>query len=160
MIRIKSFDEKFVSITDIQGMVFEGRCRYGDAEENEVLYGRSEESLNILNFSFYVSTIKEVRTLRTDDKFFEHFINCYGNTELINVRDGIDSIVDVFESEENEHILRLLLCLGECLDNRFGDGLEYTSELEKALWDLINANQDDRIKSRALSIINKWGTKK
>ena len=157
MIPLNCFDGQCVQIIDSDGIVFEGICHYNEAEENEVLFGRNEESLKILNFNFYASTIKDISTIQYNETKYGHFTQCYGNIEIMTALDGIDSITDVFESGENEHIYRLLLCLDVYLDPSCDRKLEYTDKLDRALHWLIGSVNDDRITAKAGSLIEKWG---
>ena len=97
------YDDKLVRITDTDNNQYEGICYYNNKEFNECEYGTNEESLDITCIKFYKSNIKKVEII---DKFSKD----YDNLEELIVKD-IDLIDEVFESEEDEHIYRLLLCI-------------------------------------------------
>ena len=95
------YDNKLVRVTDLDNKQYEGICSYNNEEFNECEFGTNEESLDITCIKFYKSNIKKVE--RIND-----FSNEYGELEKIIVESGADLVDEVFESEEDEHIYRLL----------------------------------------------------
>ena len=95
------FDNKLIRITDVDDNQFEGFCSYNNIEFNECEYGTNEESLDITYIKFYKSIIKKVEIIHK-------FSNEYGKLEQLIVDSGEDLIDEVFESEDNKHIYRLL----------------------------------------------------
>ena len=121
------YDDKLVRITDTDNNQYEGICYYNNEEFNECEYGTNEESLDITCIKFYKSNIKKVEII---DKFSKD----YDNLEELIVKD-YDLIDEVFESEEDEHIYRLLLCI-------IDKDIKVDKEL---LLKLLKYNKDERI---------------
>ena len=57
---LNGFDGKIVSITTIDGVVFEGECLHNSDEYCEHEFGRNESSLQIDDFLFFESDIERV----------------------------------------------------------------------------------------------------
>lgn len=98
------YDNKLVKIMSVDNKEYEGICYYNNEEFNECEYGINEESLDITCLKFYKSNIKKVEII---NKFSEE----YGELEKLIIEFGDDLIDEVFESEEDEHIYRLLRCI-------------------------------------------------
>ena len=107
---LSKYDKKLVRITDKFNDIYEGICYYNSFEYNEHEYGVNEDSLEILQFSFYESIIKKVEEIDSIDK--------YGYIEKLIIEDDIDFIEDVLYSEEEENIYRLLLCIEEVFNSK------------------------------------------
>ena len=101
IMNLTKYDNKLVRITDVDNNQYEGICSYSNEEFNECEYGTNEESLDITCIKFYKSNIKKVEIL---NKFSKE----YGELEKLIVESGDDLIDEIFESEEDEHIYRLL----------------------------------------------------
>ncbi len=154
---LKEFDEKCVRITDRWGDVFEGICSYNSDEYDEHEFGRAEESLQILNFLFYKSDINKIESLEDHTGPFGRFLDPFGKLEELTVEDGIDSINDVLFDEDEEHVLRLLRCLGEYLDPSRGHELPDREEVLRSLGKLSQKADDDGIRSEAKRLADLWG---
>lgn len=98
---LAKYDNKLIRITDTDNNQYEGICSHSNTEFNECEYGTNEESLDILCIKFYKSNIKKVEII-------ERFSSDYGKLEELIVDSGTDLIDEVFDSEEDEHIYRLL----------------------------------------------------
>lgn len=102
---LKKYDNKCVRIIDTDDNIFEGNCIYNSREYNEHEYGMNEDSLQILNISFYKSYIKSIeilKELRKDE---------YSMLEELIVdsdKDFLDDALDMCNEIEKE---RLMLCI-------------------------------------------------
>ena len=101
IMNLKKYDNKLVRITDIDDNQYEGICTYNNEEFNECEFGTDEESLDIICIKFYKSNIKNVEIIK-------EFSREYGELEELITSFGDDLIEEVFDSEEDEHIYRLL----------------------------------------------------
>ena len=130
------YQDKLVRITDIDNNQYEGMCSHNNIEFNECEYGVNEESLDIICIKFYKSNIKKVEVIK-------EFSEEYGTLEELIVESADDLIDEVFESEENEHIYRLLKCI---IDKKI--------KVDKGLLlDLLKYNSDERIISLVKNIL-------
>ena len=129
---------KLVRITDMDNNQYEGICSHNNEEFNECEYGINEESLDIICIKFYKFNIKKVEIIN-------NFSKEYGDLEELIVEYGEDLIDEVFESEENEHIYRLLRCI---IDKK----IKVDKEL---LLSLLKYNNDERIISLVKTILEK-----
>ena len=132
---LKKYDNKLVRITDIDDNQYEGICSYSNEEFNECEYGTDEESLDITCIKFYKSNIKNVETIKT-------FSDEYGELEELIASFGDDLIEEVFESEEDEHIYRLLKYIKD-----------KNIKVDKELLELLKYNKDKRIISIVKTIL-------
>ena len=139
--KLSKYDKKLVRITDKFNDIYEGICYYNSSDYNEHEYGVNEDSLEILQFSFYESIIKKVEEIDSIDK--------YGYIEKLIIEDDIDFIEDVLYSEEEENIYRLLLCIE---DNQ--DKIKEIDELKVFLKKLINFYKNDKINEEIKKIID------
>ncbi len=144
--RFHDYDGLCVRIVDSSGDIFEGICSYNGPEYNEHEFGRSEESLRILNFLFFKSCVRDVESLEGHEGPYGRFSAPFGNIEEMTVEDGIESIGDVLFSEETEHVYRLLLCLERYLAPGSRYTLPYRDEVIDALEELLTVNQNDKIR--------------
>ena len=135
---ITKYDDKLVRITDKDNNQYEGICYYNNKDFNDCEYGRNEESLDITCIKFYKSFIKKVEIINS-------FSNEYGKLEELIAEDGDDLIDEVFNSEEDEHIYRLLKYI---VDKNIKVG-------KKLLLDLLKYNKDKRIINIVNNILEK-----
>ena len=102
---LKKYDNKCVRIIDTDDNIFEGNCIFNSKEYNEHEYGMNEDSLQILNISFYKSYIKSIeilKELRKDEyTMLEELIVDYD-------KDFLDDTLDMCNEIEKE---RLMLCI-------------------------------------------------
>lgn len=102
---LKKYDNKCVRIIDTDDNIFEGNCIYNSREYNEHEYGMNEDSLQILNISFYKSYIKSIEILKELRKDEYTMLE-----ELIvnSDKDFLDDALDMCNEIEKE---RLMLCI-------------------------------------------------
>ena len=102
---LKKYDNKCVRIIDTDDNIFEGNCIFNSKEYNEHEYGMSEDSLQILNISFYKSYIKSIEILKELKKDEYTMLE-----ELIvnSDKDFLDDALDKCNEIEKE---RLMLCI-------------------------------------------------
>lgn len=102
---LKKYDNKCVRIIDTDDNIFEGNCIFNSREYNEHEYGMNEDSLQILNISFYKSYIKSIeiiKELRKDEyTMLEELI-------VNSDKDFLDDALDMCNEIEKE---RLMLCI-------------------------------------------------
>ena len=102
---LKKYDNKCVRIIDTDDNVFEGNYIFNSKEYNEHEYGMNEDSLQILNISFYKSYIKSIEILKELRKDEYTMLE-----ELIvdSDKDFLDDALDLCNEIEKE---RLMLCI-------------------------------------------------
>ena len=105
LMNLKKYDNKCVRIIDTDDNVFEGNCIFNSKEYNEHEYGMNEDSLQILNISFYKSYIKSIEILKELRKDEYTMLE-----ELIvdSDKDFLDDALDMCNEIEKE---RLMLCI-------------------------------------------------
>ena len=105
LMNLKKYDNKCVRIIDTDDNIFEGNCIFNSREYNEHEYGMNEDSLQILNISFYKSYIKSIeiiKELRKDEyTMLEELI-------VNSDKDFLDDALDMCNEIEKE---RLMLCI-------------------------------------------------
>ena len=151
------FDGQCVRITDVRGDVFDGICCHNNADYNERIFGHYEESLEIVNLTFYKSDILSVESLEEHSGPYGRFLDPYGKLEIMAAEDGIESIKDLLFCEESEHVMRMLNCLDKYLDPYFGCAFKCAAETIDALRELVDATDDMAIKAEAERLIELWG---
>ena len=150
---LKRYDGKCLRITDNYGGVYEGYCYYNSKDYNFHEYGRDEDGLQMLNYLFFKSDIKKIESLEKHKGPYGKFSECYGQLEREIVEDGISSIEDILESEEDEHIYRLLICLNRYYnDNK----LDCYKKVKNLLRDLLEYTSNDIIKEEINLILETW----
>ena len=154
---LKQYDGQCVRIHDRYGGVFDGICRYNDAEYDRGEWGRNEDGLQIESFLFFQSDIRSVESLEGHDGPYGKFLDPFGKLEELTVEDGIGSIRDVLFSEEKEHVLRLLNCLERYLDPEFGKDLPCADEIPDALRELIRCDPDPAVREKAEGLLEQRG---
>ena len=155
--KLKKYDGRCVRVIDSNGDAFDGICSYNDEEYDEHEFGRSEESLQIENFLFFESDIKEIQSLEEHKGPYGRFLDPYGKLEELTVEDGIDSIRDMLFSEEKDHVLRLLNCLDKYLDPYYGYTFSCYDETIAALEELREKNKDEKILEEVERLLRMWG---
>lgn len=154
---LERYDGQCVRITDLNGDVFDGICFYNNSAYNEHEFGCCEDSLQIVNFNFYRSDIKEIESLEDHSGPYGKFLDPFGKLEEMNVEDGIDSIQDVLFCEEHEHILRMLRCLDHYFDPQNHRDFSCRKETCDALLELENFTDDETVKKETNRLLAKWG---
>ena len=105
LMNLKKYDNKCVRIIDTDDNIFEGNCIFNSREYNEHEYGMNEDSLQILNISFYKSYIKSIEIIKELKKDEYTMLE-----ELIvdSDKDFLDDALDMCNEIEKE---RLMLCI-------------------------------------------------
>ncbi len=147
------YDNQWVRIIDKRGDKFEGLCTYNHAEYNEHEFGRAEDCLQMIYFLFYESDILSVESIGDHHGIYGRFDDPYGTFEIMTVEDGFDSILEVLECEEKDHIMRLLNCLDRYMDPGFGYEFSCKYETIGALQELIDSTDDEDIRQEAERLI-------
>ena len=174
---LKSFDGICVRITTAWGEVFEGIVSYSDEEYNLHEYGRRQESLFLTPIIFYKDDISSIESLEDVNGPFGHFSEEYGLLEKLCLQWGTDMIDEVFESEDDIQILRMLACMKDNYqslvdravpgmapwrsknntmnseDDENGLGPVYRGELVTMLNTLIKYNENDEVVKEAKSLL-------
>ena len=122
---LKRFDGKCVRITEVGGDVFEGNCDHFSAEFSAHEYGPDEEGLKLGNYLFHKYSIARIEVLKDRGGPWGKFSGPYGTLELETASDA-DLYEDMLDSEDNEHVLRLLRCLNALFEH--GDRPVFKSE--------------------------------
>ncbi len=151
---LRRYDNKCVRIIDSDGDAFDGICHHNGAEYDEHEYGRAEEGLQIENFLFFKSDIKEIRILDDNKGPYGRFLDPYGKLEILTVEDGIDSIEEILFSEENEHVIRLLNCLEYYLDPASALSLPDRERVPDVLRKLLEVNSEPDVQKKAWEILD------
>ena len=118
---LRQLDGRCVRLTDRDGTVFEGVCQYDNAEYCEHAFGRAEDGLELENFLFFRSDLRSAVSLEGRSGPYGRFSAPYGVLEELNLRDGIDGVRAELESEEPEHVRRMLRCLTALWQTPFPD---------------------------------------
>ncbi len=110
---LESFNDKCVRIVTASGEVFEGVATYDDKEYAFHEYGRNQEALRITPIVFYKDEILSVVGLEDVNGPFGHYAEKYGLLEKKCLEWGTDMIEEVFDSEDDIQILRMLACIND-----------------------------------------------
>ncbi len=153
--KLSKFDGQCVQIEDNSGDLFEGYCSYNSAEYNEHEFGNDEEGLELPGILFFKSDIRKVTSLEDHQGPYGKFTSSYGKLEEMIVEDGVDMIDEVFYSEEQEHIYRLLLCMENHLKSPEDSLFESSKELVALLKGLNIMNVDEKTKEKAQALITR-----
>ncbi len=124
--RLKDFDEKCVRITTADGKVYEGVVSYCSEEYIYHEYGRRQEALYLLPILFYKDDISDITSLEDVKGAFGHYSEKYGLLEKMCLHWGTDMIEEVFESDDDDQKLRMLICISDnfqLLSNRAVSGM-------------------------------------
>ena len=108
---LRRFDGKCVMITTVTGEVYEGVVSYCDREYVFHEYGKNQEALLLTPILLYKNVISDIKSLEDADGPFGHFSEKYGLLEKKCLEWGTDLIEEVFESEDDIQILRMLACM-------------------------------------------------
>ena len=174
---LKSFDDKCVRITTVSGEVFEGVVSYLDKEYVMHEYGHRQEALYLTPIIFYKNIISSIVSLETVDGPYGHFSEKYGLLEKMCLEWGTDLIEEVFDSEDDSQILRMLACIKDHFqsladravpgmapwrsgmsvskteDDENEQGPVYLGELEKMLRTLVKYNENEEIVHEAKGLL-------
>ena len=174
---LKSFDGKCVRIVTTFGEIYEGIVSYDDKEYAFHEYGHDEEALHLTPIIFYKNDILNVISLEDVSGPFGHYSEKYGLLEKKCLEWGTDMIEEVFDSEDDIQILRMLACMkdnfqslvdravpgmapwrggksiSELEDNDNEQGPVYRGELENMLGTLVKYNENDDVVQEAKSLL-------
>lgn len=174
---LREFDNKCVRITDVSGNVYEGIASYLGREYIFHEYGFDQEALCITPIVFYKNDISCVISLEDTSGSFGHYFEKYGLLERTCLDGGTDLIGEIFDSDENDRILRMLYCMNDSFQSlidraipgmapwRSGMSIKreneeeaepiYLGELEDMLNTLVKYNKDDRVVNEAKSLLER-----
>lgn len=174
---LERFDGKCVRISTVWGEVFEGVVSYSDEEYNLHEYGRSQEALFLTPILFYKEEISSIENLEDVNGPYGHFSEEYGLLEKLCLQWGTDMIDEVFESEDDIQILRMLACMKDNFqslvdravpgmapwrsknsimkpeDDENGQGPVYQGELVTMLDTLVKYKENEEVVKEAKSLL-------
>ena len=155
---LREFDNKCVRITDVSGDVYEGIASYFDREYVFHEYGCDQEALCLTPIMFYKNDISSVISLEGTNGPFGHYSEKYGLLERTCLDGGTDLIGEIFDSNDDDRILRMLLCINDSfqsLTDRAVPEPIYLGELENMLDTLVKYNKDDRVVNEAKNLLER-----
>jgi hypothetical protein len=176
---LKSFDGRCVRIITASGEVYEGVVSYDSEEYALHEYGRSQEALHLTPIVFYKDDIADVINLEDVKGPFGHYSEKYGLLEKKCLEWGTDLIEEVFDSEDDDQILRLLLCMSdnfrslaeravpgmapwrsgksipEAEEDEDDEGPVYLGELEQMLAALVRYSGNDEVAAEAEGLLER-----
>lgn len=152
---LDKYDGKLLRLTTVDGEVFEGIGVYFCRSYCEHEYGRQEDCLQIVNWLFFPCDISSIEDLEEKSGPYGGFSAPWGLIEEQNVREGVDTIQDVLESEEPVNVRRMLACLDRFLDPR--EGLPFRDEVI-ALLRHHKQYLSEEARREAEMLIEKWGS--
>ena len=174
---LKKLDGKCVRIVTVWGEVFEGVASYDDREYALHEYGHDQEALQLVPIVFYKDDILSVISLEDVNGPFGHYSEKYGLLEKKCLEWGTDMIEEVFDSEDESQILRLLVCMkdhfqsladravpgiapwrsgtsiSEPEDDENEQGPVYLGELENMLRSLVKYNENEEVVDEAKGLL-------
>ena len=176
---LECFDDKCVRITTASGETYEGLASYCDEEYVMHEYGRDQEALLITPILFYKDDIADVASLEDADGPYGHFSEKYGLLEKRCLEWGTDMMEEVFDSEDDVQILRMLACMKDNFrsladravrgmapwrsggampqpeEDADGQGPVYLGELEAMLENLVKYNGNDEVAQEAHGLLER-----
>ena len=178
--KLKNYDGKCVRITASSGEVYEGVVSYCGREYVFHEYGQNEEALLLVPLLFCKSDITDIVSLEEVNGPFGHFSDRYGLLEKKCLEWGTDLIEEVFDTENDIQILRMLSCMHdhfqlladraipgiapwrsggstmESEDDENEQGPVYMGELKRMLENLIKYNQNEEVVKAAESLLARF----
>ncbi len=174
---LRYFDNKCVRITVVSGNVYEGTASYLGREYVYHEYGCDQEALYITPIMFYKNDISSIMDLENTNGIFGHYSDKYGLLEKECLDGGTDLIGEIFASDDDDQILRMLYCMNDSFQSltdraipgmapwRSGMSIKreneeeaepiYLGELEDMLNTLVKYNKDDRVVNEAKSLLER-----
>ena len=176
---LKSFDNKCVRITVASGELYEGVVSYFSDEYVFHEYGCHQEALYLTPILFYKDDISNIISLEDVNGPFGHYSDKYGLLEKKCLECGTDLIGELFDSEDDIRILRMLSCMNDNFQSladrvipglapwrRGGSDLEseetedetgpvYLGELENMLNMLVEYNSNEEVVKGAKTILGR-----
>lgn len=110
---LKHFDNTCVRLTTASGEVYEGTVSYLSREYVFHEYGSDREALYLTPILFYEDDIADIESLEEVNGPFGHYSERYGLLEKKCLEWGTDLIEEVFASEDDIQILRMLTCIND-----------------------------------------------
>ncbi len=177
---LHQFDGKCVRITTAWGEVFEGVASYDGKEYAFHEYGHDQEALRLTPIVLYKDDIVSVISLEDVNGPFGHYSEKYGLLEKKCMEWGTDLIEEVFDSEDDSQILRMLACMKDhfqTLADRAVPGMApwrsgssipkseededeqgpvYLGELEKMLSTLVQYNENKEVVHEAKGLLEQF----
>ena len=177
---LDKFDGKCVRIVTTWGEVFEGVVSYDDKEYAFHEYGHCQEALRLTPIVFYKNDILSVISLEDVNGPFGHYSEKYGLLEKKCLEWGTDLIEEVFDSEDDSQILRMLACMKDCFqtladrtvpgiapwrsgmsiskseDDEKEQGPVYLGELENMLCTLVKYNENVEVVNDAKELLEQF----
>jgi hypothetical protein len=156
---LRDFDNKCVRITDTSGDVYEGIASYFDREYVFHEYGCNQEALCLTPIMFYKNDISSVINLEDTTGPFGHYSEKYGLLERTCLDGGTDLIGEIFDLDDDDSILRMLLCINDSFQSLTGRAVPepiYLGELENMLDTLVKYNKDDRVVNEAKNLLERF----
>ncbi len=177
---LRKFDDKCVRIITTWGEVFEGVVSYDDKEYAFHEYGHNQEALHLTPIILYKDDILDVISLEHVNGPFGHYSEKYGLLEKKCIEWGTDMIEEVFDSEDDDQILRMLACMkdhfqaladravpgmapwrsgmsiSESEDDENEQGPVYLGELEKMLNTLVKFNENEEVVNEAKGLLEQF----
>ena len=171
------FDGKCVRIITTWGEVFEGVVFYDDKEYVFHEYGHDQEALRLTPIIFFKNEILSVISLEDVNGPFGHYSEKYGLLERKCLEWGTDLIEEVFDSEDDSQILRMLACMKDNFqtladravpgiapwrsgmsisiseDDENDRGPVYLGELERMLSTLVKYNENEEVVHEAKCLL-------
>ena len=176
---LECFDDKCVRITTASGETYEGVASYCGEEYVMHEYGRDQEALLLTPILFYKDDIAHVASLEDADGPYGHFSEKYGLLEKRCLEWGTDMMEEVFDSEDDVQILRMLACMKDNFrsladravrgmapwrsggampqpeEDADGQGPVYLGELEAMLENLVKYNGNDEVAQEAHGLLER-----
>ena len=177
-----SFDGKCVRIITTAGEIYEGIVSYCDKEYVFQEYGHDQEALDLNPILFYKNDIVSIISLEDVNGPFGHYSEKYGLLEKKCLEWGTDLIEEVFDSDDDIQILRMLACMKDNLQSLAGravpgmapwrsgksilksendeneQGPVYLGELENMLGNLVTYNKNGEVVKEAKGLLEQLAT--
>ena len=171
---LQAFDDQCVRITTVSGEVYEGIVSYLGEEYVFHEYGCRQEALMLTPILFYKDDIARIESLEDVNGPFGHFSQKYGLLEMQCLAWGTDLIEEVFASEDDSQICRMLSCIddhfssladravpgmapwrsgGSEPETEDGSGPVYLGELENMLQELVQYNGNEEVVKAAKTVL-------
>ena len=174
---LKCYDGKCVRITASSGEIYEGIVSHHSREYVLHEYGYDQEALHLVPILFQKNDISNIVSLEDVNGPYGHFSEKYGLLEMKCLLWGTDFIEEVFDSEDDEQILRMLDCMkdnfqslmdravsgmapwrsgismSESDDDESEQGPVYLGELDKMLNTLVKYSGNDKVVKEATDLL-------
>ena len=177
--KLIDFDNKCVRITTVSGEVYEGIVSYFSEEYVFHEFGCNQDALYLTPILFYKDDISDITSLEHVSGPFGHYSEKYGLLEKKCLDWGTDMVEEVFESDDDDQKLRMLLCMNEnfrSLTDRAVSGMApwrsgstaldpeddenekgpiYLSELEEMLNSLVRYSTSEKVAEEAKYLLTR-----